>query len=168
MKTLTALTNTVSFAKKGTLAAAIAAASMTGSMAYADYDGDGCMMIDQQEMAMEKAKAADDWSAMFDAQMELSTAKAECWINENMTEENAEEEWAQIKADFREGMDDIEDEYEEQVDAAQEEYEEAKEAADTEEKIEAAKEKYNETMEDLQESYNESIESLKESLKIED
>ncbi|MBM6551353.1 hypothetical protein [Marinomonas ostreistagni] len=168
MKTLTALTNTVSFAKKGTLAAAIAAASMTGSMAYADYDGDGCMMIDQQEVALEQAKADNDWSAIFDAQMELSTAKAECWITKNMTEENTEEEWAEIKADFQAGMEDIKAEYDEQVADAKQEFEEAKEAANTDEKLEAAEEKYHETMEDLQESYNESIESLKDSLKIED
>lgn len=163
-----ALTNTVSFAKKGTLAAAIAAASMTGTMAYADYDGDGCVMIEKQEAAMEKAEAANDWSAMFDAQMELSTAKVECWINKNMTEENAEENWDEVKHDFKEGMASIKAEYNEQVADAKQEYEEAKAEANTDEKLAEAKEEYNETMEDLRESYNESIEDLEESLKIED
>ncbi|WP_417504716.1 hypothetical protein [Marinomonas gallaica] len=165
MKTLT---NAFTFAKKGTLAAAIAAASMTASVAYADYDGDGCSMIEKQEVAMEKAKADNDWSAIVGAQMELSTAKTECWINKNMNEDNAEDKWNDIKDSFNEGMEDLHDEYDEQVENAKDAYEEAKEEADTDEAMEEAKETYDDTMESISESYNESVAALKDKLGIDE
>lgn len=164
MNTSTALKNTATMVKKGALATAIAATTLVGTSAYADDLA--CARVAGNEAAVEIAKAQDDWSEIFKSQAALASAKTECFIDEHITANDAEENWEEIKEDFQEGMADLHDEFEHQVDNAQEALEEAKEEANTDEALAEAEDTYDDAMEKITDSYQRSVAALKDKLNI--
>ncbi|SBS24536.1 hypothetical protein MAQ5080_00010 [Marinomonas aquimarina] len=164
MNTSTALKNTATMVKNGALVSALAAASLVGTSAYADDLA--CARVAGNEAAVEIAKAQEDWSEIFKAQAALASAKTECFIDEHITANDAEENWEQVKADFQEGIADLHDEFEHQVDNAQEALEDAKEEANSDAALAEAQDTYDDTMEKITDSYQRSVAALKDKLGI--
>jgi ElaB/YqjD/DUF883 family membrane-anchored ribosome-binding protein len=162
MNTSTALKNTASMVKKGALATAIAATTLVWTSAYADDLA--CARVAGNEVAVEIAKAQEDWSEIFTTQAELAAAKTECFIDKHITSNDTDENWEEIKNDFQEGMADLHDEFEEQVDNAKDVYEEAKDKAETDKALAEAEEMYDETMEEITDTYQDSVAALKDKL----
>ncbi|MFD1384119.1 hypothetical protein ACFQ45_12115 [Rhodanobacter aciditrophus] len=161
----TSLVNqSVNVAKKGALAVAVSVAAMSGSAVYADDNA--CLTVAEKEVALKTAQVQDDWSEIFTSQASLMTAKTECFIDEKLTEDNAQDTWADVKSDFQDGMEDIHEEFDEQVANAKDVYETAKDKANTDEALAKAEETYDNTMESITEAYSNSVASLKEELGI--
>lgn len=163
----TSLANqSVDLAKKGALAVAVSFAALTGSAAYADDNA--CLTVAEKEVALKTAQAQDDWSEIFTSQASLMTAKTECFIDEKLTKENAQDTWVDVKSDFQDGMESIHEEFDEQVANAKEVYEDAKQEANTDEALAKAEETYDDTMESITEAYRNSVAALKDKLDIDD
>lgn len=164
MNTSTALKNTATLVKKGALATAIAAATLVGTSAYADDLA--CARVAGNEAAVEIAKAQEDWSEIFTSEAKLAYAKTECFIDQHLTENDADGKWSEIKEGFQEGMAELHDDFQDQVDSAKEVYEDAKDKAETDKALAEAKEAYHETMEEIGETYQTSVAALKDKLGI--
>lgn len=164
MNTSTAFKSTATMVKKGALASAIAAATLAGNSAFAD--GLACARVAGNEADVEIAKAQEDWSEIFTSEAKLAYSKTECFIDQHLAENDADEKWSEIKEGFQAGMADLQEDFQYQVDQAKDAYEEAKEAAETDQALAEAKETYDQAMEEISDAYKSSVAALKEELGI--
>ncbi|RDL42657.1 hypothetical protein DN730_18285 [Marinomonas piezotolerans] len=166
MKAQSTIGNAASSMKNGVIGIGIATAILFGSSAHADDYS--CISVAEKKVAAEAAKLTDDWSDIFTTQAALITAKTECYIDENITKDNAEDKWADIKTDFQEGMKGIHNKFDAQVEKAKATYRDAKDKAKTDEALAKAEEKYDAAMEKISESYKRSVVALKDKLGIDE